>query len=499
MKFISPQELGSIIPELILVATLIVGIVLDLIVRDQDRKAVAVISLLGLVGAFFADLYAIAEPAHSMFSGMLIRDEFAVALQVVALMAAALTILISAWTAEVSQQLTAGKGEYYLMIIGATIGMFFLLGSTNLLMLYLSMELLSLPSYLLVGWLKRSRRSTEAGIKYIVYGAGASCSMIYGISLLYGLSGSLQLSGINDYLIRLAAQPDLPKSTFVLALIFTLAGFFFKIAAFPLFQWAPDVYEGAPTPITAFLAVGSKAVGMGAMVRFLFFGMASRVTEDLFAALGVMNWPLFIAIISALTMTVGNFVALAQTNAKRMLAYSSIAHAGYILMGIPVLSVLGIQAILFYLLVYLIMNLGAFLSVIVLENRGISPDMKNYTGLGARAPSVAVAFSVFLFSLTGIPPLAGFIGKVYLFAALIKGGIYWLAVIGVLNSVVSLYYYAGVVKRMFFDRAADETHIESVPVLRVVLWILVIPTVFLGIYWKPVMDIAHTAASTFGL
>jgi NADH-quinone oxidoreductase subunit N len=266
-----------------------------------------------------------------------------------------------------------------------------------------------------------------------------------------------------------------------------------------LFQWAPDVYEGAPTPITAFLAVGSKAVGMGAMLRFIFAGLASRTAVETFSALSGLNWPLFIAVISALTMTVGNFVALAQTNAKRMLAYSSIAHAGYILMGIPVLSVLGIQAILFYLVVYLIMNLGAFLSVIVLENRGIAPEIKNYIGLGARSPSVAVAFCVFLFSLTGIPPLAGLIGKVYLFAALIKGGIYWLAVVGVLNSVVSLYYYAGIVKKMFFERAVDETPIESVLVLRVILWILVIPTVLLGIYWKPLMEIAHTAASTFGL
>ncbi len=499
LELLNPRDIARISPELVLVATFIIGLVMDLVLGKRGGKAVAVFSILGLVVAVFVDL--LAGFLGDIFGGMIVRDNFAVFLQLLIVLAAAMTLLISIWTSEVSDKPTAGHREYYLMVVAATIGMFFLVGSNNLLMLYLSMELLSLPSYLLVGWLKRSRKSTEAGIKYIVYGAGASCSMIYGISLLYGLSGSLYFDKIQIFVATIGSKPDLPAATFILAVLFTSAGFFFKVAAFPFFQWAPDVYEGAPTPITAFLAVGSKAAGMGAMLRFIFVCLAKRDpgNMDVFTALGSVDWPLFIAIISAVTMTVGNFMALIQTNAKRLLAYSSIAHAGYMLMGIPVLSLLGLQAVLFYLVVYLIMNLGAFLSIIVLENRGISPEIKNYRGLGARAPAIAVAFSIFLFSLVGIPPFAGFIGKVYLFAALIKANWYWLAVIGVLNSVVSLYYYAGIVRRMFLEKTIEEAQIEPVPFLRMILWLLAIPTILLGVYWAPVMKMAHIAAYSLGL
>jgi len=498
LKLVSPQELVLILPELILVGAFMLGLVVELAGRGRARNAVAAISVLGLTAAAFADVFLLNRAGKSAFGGMILRDDFAIYLQIVAALAALLTIIVSVWTSEVKDRPSAGKGEYFLLILGAATGMFFLLEASNLLMLYLSMELLSLPSYLLAGWLKRTPRSTEAGIKYIIYGAGASCSMIYGISLLYGLSGSLYFAGLSDFVSGLVAHPGLPRAAFVLALLFTLAGFFFKIAAFPLFQWAPDVYEGAPTPVTAFLAVGSKAAGMGALLRFIYMCLASRSGADMFSAPGDLNWPLFIAVISAVTMSAGNLAAVAQTNIKRLLAYSSIAHAGYILMGVPVLSVLGLQAMLFYLFVYLIMNFGAFLSVIVFENRGIPPELESYRGLGPRAPGAAVAFAIFLFSLTGLPPLAGFIGKVYLFAALIKGKLYWLAIIGVLNSVISLYYYANVVRVMFLQKGGADTRIEPVEVLRVVLWTLAVPTVVLGIYWKPVMDIVTSVTATFG-
>lgn len=499
MELVSLRELSLIVPELILVGTFMAGLVTELAGHGRAREAVAGIAILGLVAAALADVFLLSRAGESAFGGMIVRDSFAVYLQVIAALAALLTIIVSIWTSEVSERPSAGRGEYFLLILGATVGMFFLVEATNLLMLYLSMELLSLPSYVLAGWLKRAPRSTEAGIKYLIYGAGASCSMIYGISLLYGLSGSLYFEGLHEFMVGLAIHPGPSGATFVPALLFTLAGFFFKVAAFPLYQWVPDVYEGAPTPITAFLAVGSKAAGMGVLLRFIYLCLASRTGPEAFSALGDINWPLFIAVISAVTMSVGNLVAVAQTNIKRLLAYSSIAHAGYILMGIPVLSVLGLQAMLFYLFVYLLMNFGAFLSVIVFENRGIAPELRNYRGLGPRAPGVAVAFAVFLFSLTGLPPLAGFIGKVYLFAALIKGGLYWLAVVGVLNSVISLYYYANVVRVMFLQKGYVDTRLEPVEVLRAAVWVLAVPTVILGVYWKPVMDIASVAAGSFGL
>jgi len=498
VNLINPQELIYLLPELILVGTLIWGLLLELLIRNRSiaSRAVAGFVLVGLTAAIFADLRLLGGPTRSLMSGMIVLDDFAIVLQLLAGLAAALTVFISVFTAEVSDQPTAGRGEYYLLLLGATMGMFFLVAATNLLMLYLAMELLSLPSYLLVAWPKRSRRATEAGIKYVVYGAGASCSMIYGISLLYGLSGSLFFTDLHSFAAGLMAQPALPKAAFMVALLLTLAGFFFKVAAFPLFQWAPDVYEGAPTPITAFLAVGSKTVGMGALLRFLFLGLSSRGDGELFVALSGVNWPLLIAVISACTMTVGNLVATVQVNAKRMLAYSSIAHAGYILMGIPVLSLAGLSAILFYLAVYLVMNLGAFLSVIALENRGLSAEIKNYRGLGARAPLLAILFSVFLFSLTGIPPLAGFIGKFYLFAALIKGGLYWLAVVGVLNSVVSLYYYANVVRQMFLEKPLLETPLPGGSVLTGVLGLLAAITLVLGLYWAPLYELMRLAAGS---
>jgi NADH-quinone oxidoreductase subunit N len=498
VKLIAPQELVYLLPELILVGTLIWGLVVELLIRDRrtGSRAVAGFVLLGLVAALAADLRLLGGPGQSLMSGMIVLDDFAIVLQVLAALAAALTVFISLFTREVSVEPTAGRGEYYLLLLGATVGMFFLVSATNLLMLYLAMELLSLPSYLLVAWPKRSRRATEAGIKYVVYGAGASCSMIYGISLLYGLSGSLALTDLHGFAAGLSAAPALPKAAFLVALLLTLAGFFFKVAAFPLFQWAPDVYEGAPTPITAFLAVGSKAVGMGALLRFIYLGLCSRGAGEVFVALSGVNWPLLLALISACTMTVGNLVALVQTNTKRMLAYSSIAHAGYILMAIPVLSLAGLSAALFYLAVYLVMNLGAFLSVIELENRGLAAEIKNYRGLGARAPYLAIVFSVFLFSLTGLPPLAGFIGKFYLFAALIKGGLYWLAVVGVLNSVVSLYYYAGVVRRMFLEKPLEETPLPGGSVLPAVLGVLAALTLVLGLYWAPLSEVMRLAAGS---
>ena len=498
MKLIAPQELVYLLPELILVGTLIWGLVVELLIRDRrtGSRTVAGFVLLGLVAALAADLRLLGGPGQSLMSGMIVLDDFAIVLQVLAALAAALTVFISLFTREVSVEPTAGRGEYYLLLLGATVGMFFLVSATNLLMLYLAMELLSLPSYLLVAWPKRSRRATEAGIKYVVYGAGASCSMIYGISLLYGLSGSLALTDLHGFAAGLSAAPALPKAAFLVALLLTLAGFFFKVAAFPLFQWAPDVYEGAPTPITAFLAVGSKAVGMGALLRFIYLGLCSRGAGEVFVALSGVNWPLLLALISACTMTVGNLVALVQTNTKRMLAYSSIAHAGYILMAIPVLSLAGLAAALFYLAVYLVMNLGAFLSVLELENRGLAAEIKNYRGLGARAPYLAIVFSVFLFSLTGLPPLAGFIGKFYLFAALIKGGLYWLALVGVLNSVVSLYYYAGVVRRMFLEKPLEETPLPGGSVLPAVLGVLAGLTLVLGLYWAPLSEVMRLAAGS---
>lgn len=496
MNFINPIELSLIFPEIILTATFILALVAELLLRQRNGHMVSAIACGGILCAMLSDVMLLQYPSTTAFAGMIRRDLFGTFFQLLVGIAVLLTTLISSWTREVSEAPTAGRGEYYLMILSATIGMFLLVISANLIMLYISMELLSLSSYLLTGWLKKSRRSAEAGVKYIVYGAAASCSMIYGISLFWGAAGSLSIDGIKAFL----SQSGTVSPLLVVALLLTLAGFFFKIAAFPLFQWAPDVYQGAPTPIAAFLAVGSKSAGMAALLRFIFTGFVSFNVEMISMVLSKLNLPMFMAVISAATMTVGNFMALGQNNIKRLLAYSSIAHAGYILMAIPAMTEYGLKAILFYLVVYLLMNMGAFLVVAMFENEGIEGEIPLYRGMGGRAPAVAVAMSIFLFSLTGLPPFAGFIGKVYLFASVIKSKIYWLALVGVLNSVVSLYYYARIVKAMFLEKADESlSQIKVNPSLSVIMWVLAVPTVLLGIYWSPLINLALKAVQTLGM
>lgn len=323
-------------------------------------------------------------------------------------------------------------------------------------------------------------------MKYVVYGATASGVMIYGFSLLYGLTGTTQIGEIG----RALTTTDAPLPILLAAVMVTV-GFGYKIAAVPFHMWSPDVYEGAPTPVTAFLSVGPKAAGFAVLVRFFYTVFASPdAAAGAWKLSARVDWTLLFAVLSAVTMSVGNLVAINQKNVKRLLAYSSIAHAGYMLMGFVLLTPVGLKAILFYLVVYLFMNLGAFYVVILVANGTRSEDIADYSGLGSRAPFAAVALAIFLFALTGIPPFSGFIGKVYLFAEVINRGVYWLAVVAALNSVVSLYYYARIVKVMFLEDPKDKAEL-AVPVFpRAVLCLLAIPTLLLGIYWEPVARVA---------
>ena len=326
-------------------------------------------------------------------------------------------------------------------------------------------------------------------MKYVVYGATASGVMIYGFSLLYGMTGSTQISEIGRVLAMGTAP--LPAS---LAAVMVTVGFGYKIAAVPFHMWSPDVYEGAPTPVTAFLSVGPKAEGFAVLVRFFYTVFASpEGAGEMWKISSSVDWTFLFAVLSAVTMTVGNLLAVNQKNVKRLLAYSSIAHAGYMLMGFVLLTAVGLKAILFYLVVYLFMNLGAFYAVVLVANGSRSEDISDFSGLGGRAPIVAVSLAIFLFALTGIPPFSGFIGKVYLFAEVINRGVYWLALVAALNSVISLYYYARIVKVMFLE---DPTQAGELPVAfvpRVMLGILVVPTLLLGIYWEPVIRVAEAS------
>ena len=349
-------------------------------------------------------------------------------------------------------------GEFYALLLSATLGMFLMVGASNLLMIYLAIEFASMSSYLLTAYLKSDSKGSEAGLKYVLYGSVASASMLYGLSLIYGLTGSLHIGDI-------AAQlqvGQLNSMTLMVAAVLSFAGFAYKMAAFPMHFWCPDVYQGATTPVTAYLSVASKAAGFAIFMRFLMaFGPDFQVHFEGYG--GVVDelsfgWRPLIAIAAALSMTVGNLSALAQTNVKRMLAYSSIAHAGYLLMGVAAIEPGGgggpvFQAVLFYFLAYFAMNLGAFFIVNLVTARTGREDVDGYRGMSSRSPFLALCFLVFLISLIGLPPTGGFMGKWLLFSAAIGHGMAWLAVVAGLNTAISTYFYARLIKAMYLEKA----------------------------------------------
>ena len=461
-------------PEILLVIFAAAVILLDLVVKDRESVAVAYLSLVGLICVFAAILithFSLRNPV-SLFLGMIRLDEFSTFFKILLLLATAATVLFSLRSEELDARL---KGEYYALLLAITLGMFLMASSTNLLMIFISLETVSLTSYILAGFLTHSPRSSEAAFKYITYGAVASGTMLFGLSFLFGMAGSGDLGQISMRLTELLASGEVAPLAVLIAITFVLAGVGYKIASVPFHMWSPDVYEGAPIPITAFLSVASKSAGFALFIRFFYAGFGN--TELMQA----VDWPFMLAIVSALTMTVGNLAALPQQNVKRLLAYSSIAHGGYLLMGGVLLTSEGIGAILFYLVVYLFMNLGAFYVVVLIANEEGTEMIDGYRGLSSRAPLVAWAMVIFLVSLAGIPPFAGFFGKWLLFAAVIEQGYYWLAFVGLLNSVVSLYYYARIVKAMFFEDADEETTDFSFSTgTFALLSVFVIPTIFIG-------------------
>ena len=463
-------------PEILLVIFAAAVIILDLVVKDTESFAVAHLSLAGCICVFAAVLITHFsfgdEGPVSLFLGMVQLDVFSSFFKVLLLLATGATILFSLRSEELDARL---KGEYYALLLAITLGMFLMASSTNLLMIFISLETVSLTSYILAGFLTHNPRSSEAAFKYITYGAVASGTMLFGLSLLFGMAGSGDLGQISVRLTELLASGEVAPLAVLIAITFVLAGVGYKIASVPFHMWSPDVYEGAPIPITAFLSVASKSAGFALFIRFFYAGFGSS------ELLQAVDWTLMLAVVSALTMTVGNLAALPQQNVKRLLAYSSIAHGGYLLMGGVLLTSEGIGAILFYLVVYLFMNLGAFYVVVLIANEEGSEMIEGYRGLAARAPLVAWSMAIFLFSLTGIPPFAGFFGKWLLFAAVLEQGYYWLALVGLLNSVVSLYYYARIVKAMFLEDAGEETTQVSFSTgTFALLSVFVIPTILIG-------------------
>jgi NADH-quinone oxidoreductase subunit N len=373
--------------------------------------------------------------------------------------------------------------------------MFFLVSANDLILIYLSIELLSLSSYVLAGFVKTSIRNSEASLKYVIYGSTSSGIMLFGISILYGITGSTNLFEINSVL----GFSNVPQITFLISTLMIFTGIGFKISIVPFHFWTPDVYEGAPLPITAFLSVASKAAGFAVLIRFIEITFAESLSKSgYWQLIPYVNWQNLLVLFSIITMTFGNFAALWQDNLKRLLAYSSIAHAGYLMLGVAVLSDQGLAAVLIYFSIYLFMNLGAFFIVMLIANKINSENIDDYRGLGYSIPFLSTSLAIFLVSLTGLPPTAGFIGKLYIFFALVDAKMIVVAIIALLNTVVSLYYYIRVLKVMFLERTEKHVEIEISPLNFVIILALLAPTLIFGVYFTPLVNIAKNSIQLLG-
>lgn len=471
-------DLQFILPEMILLGFALIALIAGPFAPSRNMGGA--LALFGIAAAVFF-MPASVKAGSFFFSGMLINDNFSLFFRVIILAIAALVTLISMGYQEVDKE---DRSEYYFFLLIVTISMMLGVASNNLMMVYIAIEAISITSYIMAGYLKRDVYSSEAGVKYFLFGAMSTGIMLYGVSLIYGLFGTLDLGLIFDYLRLGNANPAVLPAV-LLASILVLVGIGFKCSLVPFHMWTPDVYEGAPTPVSALFSVGPKAVGFALLLRIFVLNFAAGSTP-------VLDWASWAGVTAVLTMTIGNIMAVGQTNIKRLLAYSTIAQAGYILVGLAVSTAAGIQATLFYLFVYSIMNLGAFGAVIVVFNSIKSDNLADYAGFYKKDPFTAVALTISLLALAGIPPLAGFLAKFFILAAAVEAGFVMLAIVVVLNSVVAFYYYIKIVKYMFLVEPAAGTAgaSEAVksPALQIALLITLIGNIIFGIWPHPILN-----------
>ena len=483
------MNLALFIPELTLAAFAVIVILLDLFI--EQKRLLAQVSLAGLViaGGITAAMWGGSYP--TIFNNMLAVDGFALFFKFIFLGVAFLVILAST---DYVSKFARFRGEYYALVLLATLGMMLMTAATELISIYIALELTSLSLYALVGFLK-DPKSTEASLKYLLLGALASAVLLYGMALIFGCTGTTRLGEIAQAVQSMPAGM-LGSPALLLGIVLLIAGFGFKIAAVPFQMWVPDVYEGAPTPITAYLSVASKAAGFAIILRVFFsaFGTPALLSQ---------NWGLIFAVLAVISMTLGNVVAISQTNIKRMLGYSSIAQAGYLMVGLaavgfsPAADLMGQSGVLFFLASYAFTNLGAFIAIIAISNKVGSDQIGDYSGMIKRAPLLVLALTLCLISLIGMPPAAGFMAKFYIFSAAVKNHLLWLVVIAVINSVISAYYYLRVVKVMWFGEPASTERVPSSGALRLALAISCAGVLVLGIIPGAVMKIAQLAANMF--
>jgi NADH-quinone oxidoreductase subunit N len=476
----SSETMMAILPEILLFGLAGLILIYDMVFRQSRPGVMGGITTFGFLAILVvAILFSRPDTGDALILGGMLRHDWpAFTFKVVLLFAAAISALLSMGIGEVSD-----RGEYYALLIVATLGMNLMAASADLMMLFLAIETTSIPLYILAGFVKGDDKSTESGIKYFLFGALTSAVMLYGFSLLYGFTGDTNLYSLAAAMRAGSLSPWLMVAMAVLVLV----GFAFKISAVPFHFWSPDVYEGAPTPITAFISTASKAAGFAVLVRFML---------AVFPAIE-LQWTWIMAVMATATMTIGNLLALPQKNIKRLLAYSSVAHAGYAMIGLVALSTFGAASIVFYLAAYVITNLAAFAVVILFARTAGSEEIEDYAGLSRRSPGLGLALMVALLSLGGMPPLAGFVAKVYVFAAAVESGWVWLAFVGVLNAIVGLYYYLTILKVVYLYRSEKDDIPISVPrVYGIGLGLCVLAIIVIGSLSAPWLEWAVQAAQS---
>jgi NADH-quinone oxidoreductase subunit N len=471
-------NLLAILPEILILTIGMLVLILDPFWKDENRRVGLGWLTAGGLTITLVLCILLDRPSESVlaFGGMVRYDWLAFVFKMMFIFGAGITALFMMDVEKVNK-----RAEAYLLLLAATIGMNLMASASDLVMLYLAIETTSIPMYVMAGFLLDDKKSTEAGFKYLLFGAMTSAIFLYGLSLVYGFSGTTQFVGMRSYFGTFN-----PVSLGVLFLI--IVGLGFKISLVPFHFWAPDTYEGAPTPVAGFLSTASKAAGFAVLLR-LFISAFPQIAVD---------WQMLVAILAVLTMTLGNLVALAQTNIKRLLAYSSIAHAGYALIGLVANNELGVTAVVFYLIAYVLTNLAAFGIIMAFGRVTGSDEIRAYDGMSRRAPYLGLAMLVAFLSLSGMPPFGGFMAKLLVFAAAIQAGWYWLVVIGILNSIIGLYYYLTVLKYVYLYRMAGEDE-EAHPIqlshpFVLGLSVLTFGIVLVGTFFGPWFGFATNAA-----
>ena len=489
------QALGS---EAMLVVTGLVALTLDLASlrraeMPRRMRTLGTVTVVGLLASVIPLWHQIGQPRQVLLGGTLAVDDLTLCFKLVIVVLALVTVLIS-----MDYDVGRHVGEYFTVLLFGAIGMMLLISAEELLTIFVALELTSISLYILTAFHKGELRSQEAAVKYFMFGAISSAFLLFGLSYVFGATGATSLQGIRE---SVKSAPVVGMSPLLAAgLLFVIVGFGFKVAVVPFHLWAPDAYEGAPTPVTAYIATGSKAASFVVLLKVLFVGFAG-LEGSAFWGHFASGWTMLLAITGALSMVLGNCTAIVQRNIKRLLAYSSIAQAGYIFIGLTAATKLGATSVLFYIIVYALTNLGAFGVVAALSSRAGGDEMQDFDGMAKRAPFLSLLMLIFVLSLAGIPPLGGFFGKFYLFAAAVQRdaqnfGLLWLVVLGIVMSAVSLYYYLILLKHIYVADGADQSRVRTPIYLNIALGLVALAVVALGVFPEPILALLNSLLVT---